>query len=82
MPTLTIKGLPDPLYRRLKERAATEHRSLNQQIITCLEAAVARPPETIEARLAEIDAIRERISRSLPPLTDDFLRRAKDAGRP
>ena len=37
MATLTIKGLPDALYRRLKKHAAEERRSINSQVIVCLE---------------------------------------------
>jgi plasmid stability protein len=42
MPTLTIKGLPDPLYPRLKQQAEAHRRSLNREIIVCLERAVVR----------------------------------------
>ena len=41
MPTLTIKGMPDALYRRLKRRAAEHRRSLNGEILYCLEFATA-----------------------------------------
>ena len=40
MPTLTLKGLPDPIYERLKAQAAANRRSLNGEIIMCLERAV------------------------------------------
>ncbi len=50
MPTLTIKGLPDPLYRRLKEQAKAHRRSLNGEIIVCLERAVGSGrPEPLTA---------------------------------
>ena len=41
--TLNIKNLPDPLYRRLKARAAKEHRSLAQQVTHMLEEALREP---------------------------------------
>jgi plasmid stability protein len=36
MPTLTIEGLPEPLYRRLREQAEAHHHSLNGEIIVLL----------------------------------------------
>lgn len=36
----TIKGMPDGLYRRLKTRAAAHRRSLNSEIVGCLEQSV------------------------------------------
>ena len=83
MPTLTIKSLPDALYRRLKARAAAHRRSLNSEILVCLERAVAAEPleaAEVRARLARADAVRTRLR--TPPLTDALLRKAKGAGRP
>jgi plasmid stability protein len=40
MPALTIKGLPDRLYRSLKRQAQVHRRSLNGEIIVCLERSV------------------------------------------
>jgi plasmid stability protein len=41
MPTnLTLKGVPDEVYKRLKTSATVNHRSLNSEIIACLEAPV------------------------------------------
>ncbi|HSN92996.1 MAG TPA: YmdB family metallophosphoesterase, partial [Anaeromyxobacteraceae bacterium] len=49
MPTLTLKGLPADVHRRLKARAARHGRSLNVEAIACLRAAL----EQIEALRAE-----------------------------
>jgi antitoxin FitA len=35
--TVTLKNIPDPVYLRLKESAAAHHRSLNSEVIACLE---------------------------------------------
>lgn len=80
MPTLTIKGMPDTLYRRLKERAAANRRSLNSEILVALEQAVTSPPPDAEALLARVDAIRAKLR--TPRLTDAQLRAAKNSGRP
>lgn len=37
MPSITVKNLPEPLYRALKQRAKQRHRSLNGEIIATLE---------------------------------------------
>ena len=79
MPTLTIKGLPDEVYARLKARAAEHRRSLNREIIVCLERALAEG-ERPRIPLAAADALRKRLA--LPPLTERQLRAAKTVGRP
>ena len=80
MPALTIKGMPDALYRRLKKRAAEHRRSLNSEIIFCLERAVAADTVDPRTALARADALRQRLR--VPRLTDARLRAAKAAGRP
>ena len=79
MPSLTLR-LPDALYERLEARAAANRRSLNSEILVCLEQAVADAPRDAQATLARIDALRERLC--APPLTDDFLAEARRGGRP
>jgi plasmid stability protein len=80
MPTLTIKGIPHSLYRRLKQRAASHRRSLNSEIILCLEEAANLTPVDPESWLLEADRLRHRLS--LSPLTESKLRRIKSSGRP
>lgn len=80
MATITIKGVPDDLYERLKESAAAHRRSINSEVIVCLERAFASRPISPAAVLDRIDALRERVA--LPPLTEEALRAAKAAGRP
>ncbi len=79
MPTLTIKGLPDALYRRLKQQAEAHRRSLNGEIIVCLERAVGAGQADPDTWLHEARAFRERLR--LRPLTDRQLRAARQAGR-
>jgi plasmid stability protein len=79
MPTLTIKGLPDPLYRRLKQQAEAHRRSLNGEIIVCLERAVGASQPDPRTWLAEARALRDRLQ--LRPLTDRQLRAVRRAGR-
>jgi antitoxin FitA len=80
MPSLTIKGIPDKLLGRLKRRALVHRRSLNSEVITCLEQAAAAPVVDPKAWLAEVDRLRNRLA--LNPMTDAAIRRAKAKGRP
>ncbi len=79
MPTLTIKGLPDPVYERLKAQADAHRRSLNGEIIVCLERAVSAARLDPQAWLVKARALRE--SLSLEPLTDHEVRDARRGGR-
>jgi antitoxin FitA len=40
VPNVNVKNIPKDLHRRLKERAARNHRSLNSEVIACLQEAV------------------------------------------
>ena len=79
MPTLTIKGLPDPIYERLKAQADAHRRSLNGEIIMCLERAVSATRLDPAAWLAEARGFREGLT--IEPLTVRELREARQAGR-
>lgn len=35
--TITLKNIPDAIYESLKAAAANHHRSLNSEVIACLE---------------------------------------------
>lgn len=60
MPTnLTLKNIPDEVYKRLKAAAGRHRRSLNSEAIVCLESALVpgtlRPGERL-ARARELRA--------------------------
>ena len=53
MPTITLKNIPDRLYEQLKVLAKIRHRSLNKEIISCLENSLKNSelhPEEIRMR--------------------------------
>ena len=56
--TLTLKSIPDELYRRLKATAEMHHRSLNSEAIVCLESALFVTRVTPAERLARARALR------------------------
>jgi plasmid stability protein len=80
MPTLTIKNIPEPLVKRLKQQAAAHHRSLNFQVISYLEQMTHSVPVDADALLARARALR-RTSRGMK-LTDRVLHELKVVGRP
>jgi plasmid stability protein len=62
MATVTVKNIPDELYERLKTAAETHRRSINSEIIVCIENAVMsrriNPDEVLEnaRRLRQLTA--------------------------
>ncbi len=80
MATITVKKIPDELYERLKQAAGANHRSINSEVIVCIERALGVRKDEVEAMLA-----RARETRKLfrgPPITDEELTEMKRAGRP
>jgi hypothetical protein len=80
MPNITVKSIPSELYDRLKQSATENRRSVNQEIIVCLERTLLAKKPDSAAFLARVDDLRERAN--LPPLTDEILRKVKSDGRP
>ena len=79
MATLTIKNVPDPLLRTLKIQAALHRRSLNHEVIACLETVAGAVPVDPEALLARARAVRRTPLRLR--LSDRTLNRLKAHGR-
>lgn len=79
MPSLTIKNVPTSILERLKAQAASHRRSLNLEVITCLEAITHSVPLDSDGLLARFRAVR--VKPSGPRLTDRVLKRLKSQGR-
>src|SRR3989441_9539434 len=79
MATLTVKNVPEPLVRRLKARATLHRRSLNREVIACLEVLAQAAPVDAEALLARAREVRHTPAGGR--LTDPGLARLKTAGR-
>lgn len=47
---LSIKGVPDALAQRLRERAERHHRSLQGELMAIIEAAAQEPPASPQGR--------------------------------
>ena len=79
MPSLTIKNIPDRLYKSLKQSAKTHHRSINSEAIYCIERMLGSARVDPESFLQEIELLQKQFKG--PKLTDRFLKKAKSEGR-
>jgi plasmid stability protein len=89
MASLTIKNVPDQLLKWLREAAAEQRRSLNQQVILILELALAQAGDEAAERLqAEIKAQAaawERLAGRWSDVDDhqvDSMYESRSTGRP
>lgn len=79
MATVTFKNIPDDLYEKLKQAAAAHHRSVNSELIYCLEKTL-RPTRISAAELAEKAAVlRNRVA--VERLDADEIQDARQQGR-
>jgi antitoxin FitA len=78
--TITLKGIPDELYQRLKSSADASHRSLNSEVIACLESVLMPRKATADQHLVAIRAIRARLPKA--PFDHDEIDSLKRQGRP
>lgn len=58
MPALTIKNIPELLYQQLKTAAELHRRSINSEVIVCLEKTLAATKITPADRLSRIEQLR------------------------
>lgn len=80
MPNVNVKNIPKDLHRRLKERAKRNHRSLNSEVIACLEEAVMPKRMSVDEAEERIRALRSAFRGA--PLTDEEITRFKREGLP
>lgn len=80
MTTITIKGIPQDLYERLKQSAVQHRRSINSEAIVRLERSLGLRRLEADELLRKADEIRQRLSAT--PLTDELLKEVKSHGRP
>jgi plasmid stability protein len=76
---VTVKNIPDSIYRVIKREAKRKRRSLNAEIIQVLETEAAEAE-----RLRQLSSLRKELDRfaaSLPPLDDSVPLIRADRGR-
>jgi plasmid stability protein len=76
--TITVKNIPDDIYKLLKESAKENHRSINSEIILAIKMSIMRRPINVQANLERAREIRESISYYI---TDEELTQFKNEGR-
>jgi plasmid stability protein len=79
MATLSIKNMPDALYAQLKQSADAHRRSINSEVIVCLEHSLRNPRSSSEELLTKIRKLRKKTAQGR--LTDKLLSQAKREGR-
>ena len=79
MATITVKNIPDKLYARLKSVAKINRRSINSEIIMCIEHAVVS--RQIDPNKILDNARQLRKLTSDHPIGDEEFNQAKAKGR-
>jgi antitoxin FitA len=79
MPAITVKNIPVDLYEKLKRAAEISHRSINSEIIACIERAVCSQEVNPDLLLANARKLRAKTASH--PLTEREFAQAKAAGR-
>jgi len=80
MPAITVKNIPEDLYLRLKQAARSNRRSINSEIIVCLERQLRSRVIDPESVLASARKLREKTAAH--PIGEREFSEAKAAGRP
>lgn len=80
MPAITIKNIPDDLYKALKNTAENHHRSINSEAIVRLKQALLPHLMTPQDKLSNIQRLRAQITPNI--ITADDIEDAINEGRP
>ncbi|MHB8369303.1 MAG: hypothetical protein ACYDBP_06350 [Leptospirales bacterium] len=79
MPSLTLKDIPDDLYRSLSDLAKSHRRSLSKELVVALETyALSAGIDDKERLIERIRKVRDRYS---PAILDSDIEKWKDRGR-
>lgn len=79
MPSITVKNIPEEIYDRVREQAKAHHRSINSEIIACLEQSVKPQKVSTDDILQEARRLRKKAKGSLSSKEIDS---AINQGRP
>ena len=80
MASITLKNIPEDLYELLRAQAETHHRSINSEMIHCLETVLRPNTIGVEERLARLRELRSRIQSG--QFDTRGINAAIDRGRP
>ena len=79
MATVTVKNIPDELYDRLRSVAEGNRRSINSEIIMCIENTVISRRINLDEVLRNARQLRQLTAEHL--ISDEEFNRAKTEGR-
>lgn len=79
MPSITIKNIPQELYEKLKITASLNHRSLNNEMINCLESVLMPRRLSVSDKLLRAKRIRNQFSADV--FDPDEIKKAIEEGR-
>lgn len=80
MASITIKNIPDELYEKLRITANLHRRSINSEMINCLESVLLPKKLTISEKLQRAKLIRSKIKSDT--VNPDEISKAISEGRP
>jgi len=78
MNNITVRNIPERIHKKLKKRSQLSRRSINSEIIACLEEALLTNKLEVEQILAKSKEIRNSLDFEI---TLDELEEAKNYGR-
>jgi len=78
--TITLKNIPDDIYGSLKTAAEAHHRSLNSEVIACLERVLMPTRVSNETHMALAAQMREELKGKKFKVED--IEKAINQGRP
>jgi plasmid stability protein len=79
MPAITLKNIPDTLYAQLKDAASVHHRSLNSEILYCVERTLGVHKINVSEHIEMARKLRTKTAQY--NLTEQELNDAKNEGR-
>ena len=77
MPTLTVRDIPEDVYKKLRERAGARNRSMSAEVVTLIEEAVE--PQRLDADTLVAEA--RQLYRFFPEPLPDLISQGKREGR-
>lgn len=80
MPSITVKHIPPDIYALLKQSAQVNRRSINSEVIACIEHAVSSQPVNPDLLLVHARALREKTAAYIT--SEEDITQTKNAGRP
>ncbi len=70
MPAMTVKNIPKPIYDSLKHAAQVHHRSINSEIIACLEKELMLAKLPIERTIDNARLLRAKFKAELADVNE------------